>query len=128
MPLEIFRKKTEGYKHNLSLDPPSVYVVLQDGEESDHDVILHLVSVCPYEAQDYLDSGEVMVDSVAMPDPEPEPGQDPQEPTEEVAETIDDPEAVPIDVETNELETPEAGSTAGAKDSDKLDDSGGPTA
>jgi hypothetical protein len=87
-----------------------------------------LASVCPYEAQDYLNSGEVMVDPVAMPDLEPGPGQDPQEPTEEVAETTDNPEAVPIDVETNELETPEAGSTAGAKDPDKLDDPGGPTA
>jgi hypothetical protein len=69
LPLEIFRKETEGYKHNLSLDPPSIYVVLQDDDEGDHDVIPHLASVCPYEAQDYLDSGEVVVDSVAMPEP-----------------------------------------------------------
>lgn len=60
LPLEISRKETEGYKHNLSLDPPSVYVVLQDDDDGEHEVIPHLASVCPYEAQDYLDSGEVM--------------------------------------------------------------------
>ena len=68
LPLEIFRKETEGYKHNLSLDPPSVYVVLQDDDDGEHDVIPHLASVCPYEAQDYLDSGEEQVDAVAMPE------------------------------------------------------------
>ena len=69
LPLEIFRKETEGYKHNLSLDPPSIYVVLQDDDDGDHDVIPHLVTVCPYEAQDYLDSGEVVVETVPMPEP-----------------------------------------------------------
>lgn len=67
LPLEIFRKETEGYKHNLSLDPPSVYVVLYRDEDGDLEVFPHHVSVCPYEAQDYLDSSEVVVDSVPMP-------------------------------------------------------------
>lgn len=67
--VELFRRETEGYKHNLSLDQPAVYVVLREGEElEDHDVEPVLATVCPYEAQDYQDSGEEIVDKVAMPD------------------------------------------------------------
>jgi len=67
--IEIFPGETEGYKVNLSNRPPAVYVVLRAGEEAgDHDVEPFMVTVCPYEAQDYLDSGEDIVDGVAMPD------------------------------------------------------------
>ena len=34
----------------------------------DHEVLPFLVTACPYEAQDYLDSGEEQVDVVPMPD------------------------------------------------------------
>ncbi len=69
LPLEIFRKETEGYKYNLSLEQPSVFVVLREAEEEgEEDLMPFLVTVCPYEAQDYLDSGEEIVESVAMPE------------------------------------------------------------
>jgi hypothetical protein len=68
--LELFPKETEGYKLNLSQDPPRLYVVLRNEEEGrcDHEVVPFLVTACPYEAQDYLDSGEEQVDAVAMPE------------------------------------------------------------
>jgi hypothetical protein len=68
--LEMFRKETEGYKLNLSQNPPRLYIVLRDDDEGacEHDLVPFLVTVSPYEAQDYLDSGEDQVDAVAMPD------------------------------------------------------------
>ena len=68
--LELFPKETEGYKVNLSQDPPRLYVVLRNEEEGlcDHEVLPFLVTACPYEAQDYLDSGEEQVDVVPMPE------------------------------------------------------------
>jgi hypothetical protein len=70
LPLEIFRKETEGYKFNLSLEQPSVFIVLResDDEDDEHDLFPFLVTVCPYEAQDYLDSSEEIVESVPMPE------------------------------------------------------------
>ncbi len=69
LPLELFRKETEGYKVNLSQTPPRLFVVLRQNEDPDvpHDFLPFLVTACPYEAQDYLDSGEEIVDAVALP-------------------------------------------------------------
>ena len=72
LPLEIFSKETEGYKYNLSLDQPLVFIVLRNSDDEEqegcqHEVFPFLVTVCPYEAQDYLDSGEEVVDNVPMP-------------------------------------------------------------
>ena len=69
LPLELFRKETEGYKYNLSLDQPSVFVVLRDDDDDgSNEVIPFMATVCPYEAQDYMDSSEETVQSVPMPD------------------------------------------------------------
>ena len=67
--LELFRKETEGYKVNLSQEPPCVFVIVRPNEdpEIDHEVLPFKVTACPYEAQDYLDSGEETVEPVAMP-------------------------------------------------------------
>lgn len=67
--LELFRKETEAYRVNLSQDPPRVFVGLHHGAdlESRHDVVPFLVTASPYEAQDYLDSGEEIVEAVTMP-------------------------------------------------------------
>lgn len=67
LPLEIFSGETEGYKYNLSLDPPVVYVVLDPEAEGAHETEASLVTVCPYEAQDYLDASENEVQSTPMP-------------------------------------------------------------
>ena len=67
--LELFRRETEGYKFNLTHEPPRLFVVLRGGEDgdSDHDVVPFLITACPYEAQDYMDSGEELVEAVIMP-------------------------------------------------------------
>jgi len=67
LPIEIFRGETEGYKYNLTLEEPSVYVVLDPDAEGENPVDVSLATVCPYEAQDYLDGSEVLVERVPMP-------------------------------------------------------------
>ncbi len=67
--LELFRKETEGYRVNLSQEPPRLFVVLRDLEdpEVEHPLVPVFVTACPYEAQDYLDSANDLVEPVAMP-------------------------------------------------------------
>lgn len=67
--LELFRKETAGYRVNLSQEPPRLFVVLRDPEDPAvaHPFVPILVTACPYEAQDYLDSGSELVEPVAMP-------------------------------------------------------------
>lgn len=70
LPLELHRKETEAYKANLANRQPAIYVVLETVEEADaeFEVSARLVTASPYEAQDYLDSGETIVEGVPMPD------------------------------------------------------------
>ena len=70
LPLNLFPKETEGYKLNLSQSPPRLFIVLRATEDPDceHECLPFLVTACPYEAQDYLDSSEELVEVVAMPD------------------------------------------------------------
>ena len=66
--LEVFRRETEGYKYNLSLPEPLVFVVLRAGEDDDeNDIELDHVTACPYEAQSCMDADGLTVDSVPMP-------------------------------------------------------------
>lgn len=66
--LELFRRETEGYRVNLSQTPPSIYVVMRPGEEEDdHEFEPFLLTACAFEAQDYLDTGEELVEAVPMP-------------------------------------------------------------
>ena len=67
--MEVHRAETEAYLVALSNDPPTCYVVLRDSEDPDaeHDVEVFLVTANAYEAQDYLDSGDEIVEAVPMP-------------------------------------------------------------
>ncbi len=69
--IELHRKETSAYLVNLENDPPVIYVVLRDAEEDDGEdalpVLVETVSVSPFEAQDFLDSGEDVVEPIAMP-------------------------------------------------------------
>jgi hypothetical protein len=70
VPLELFRKETDSYKFNLEGEEPAIYIVLSDEDDDDDDdrpLGVHMVTACPYEAADYLDSGEQIVEPVAMP-------------------------------------------------------------
>ena len=66
--LEIFGKDTEGYKYNLGHDQPIVYVLLRYDEDAENGIVPFLATVCPYEAQAYLDGDEDLVEPVPMPD------------------------------------------------------------
>ena len=67
VPLELFRTDTEAYLHGLSTKIPSIYVIMRDGVGVDPlDVVLATAS--PYEAQDYADTGEELVEKVPMPE------------------------------------------------------------
>ena len=51
----------------LAMDPPSVYVVMRPDEEGGaHEHVVFLVTASPYEAQDYADTGEELVEKVPM--------------------------------------------------------------
>lgn len=66
--LELHRADVEAYKVALSMDPPAVFVVLRPEETpgAPHDIAVHAITANAYEAQDYLDSGEEMVEAVPM--------------------------------------------------------------
>jgi len=68
VPLELFRGETEGYKVNLSNNPPHIYIVLSPGEEvDDPEVVVHLVTACPFEAESYTEDSDQLVEGVPMP-------------------------------------------------------------
>lgn len=65
--LELHGAETEAYLHGLAAAEPAIYVVMREGQgEAPLDVVL--VTASPYEAQDYTDSGEELVEKVPMPD------------------------------------------------------------
>ena len=66
--VEIHRTDTEAYLDCLSADPPLVFVVLQEELEGEHEVTPFLATVSTYEAQDYADAGENIVEGVPMPE------------------------------------------------------------
>ncbi len=67
VPLELFRTDTEAYLQGLSAKTPAIYVVMRDGAgDAPLDVVLATAS--PYEAQDYADTGEELVEKVPMPE------------------------------------------------------------
>ncbi|MDJ0638768.1 MAG: DUF3305 domain-containing protein [Paracoccaceae bacterium] len=66
VPLELHGAEAEAYLHELTAEVPCVYVVMRLGAgERPLDIVL--VTASPYEAQDYTDSGEEIVEKVAMP-------------------------------------------------------------
>ena len=69
VPLELYRTDTEAYLTALAESAPCVYVVLRESESATQDKPLDvlLVTASPYEGQDYADTGEEIVEKVAMP-------------------------------------------------------------
>ena len=65
----LHRKETEGYQANLADGAPVIYVVLRPAEDDNelHEISAVSATVSPYDAQDFLDSGEDIVEAVAMP-------------------------------------------------------------
>ncbi len=67
--LELYRTDTDAYLNGLSCETPMLYVVMRNAGTHDElgDVDLLLVTASPYEAQDYMDSGEEVVEPIPMP-------------------------------------------------------------
>ena len=66
VPLELHGADAEAYLHGLTAQVPSLYVVMRQGA-GEHPLDILLVTASPYEAQDYTDSGEEIVEKVPMP-------------------------------------------------------------
>lgn len=70
-PLELglYRDETEDYRINLTAERPYVYAILQPDEDFDspHEVKVAHVTVSPFEAGSYGQSGDEIIDSVPMP-------------------------------------------------------------
>lgn len=69
LPLTLYVSDAEAYAHELQARTPSIYVVLrQDEQAGDLPWTVALVTASPYEAQDYCDSAEELVEKITMPD------------------------------------------------------------
>lgn len=67
LPLTLHRADVEAYKVSLTMSPPSVFVVLRRDGRGVRDVSVHAVTASAFEAQDYQDGGEDVVEAVPMP-------------------------------------------------------------
>ncbi len=65
--LELWRKETEAYLAELATRSPSVYVILRETLCHEPGIEVVLATVSPFEAQDYADTGEEIVEQVPMP-------------------------------------------------------------
>lgn len=63
--LELHRSDTEGYRLNLSQEPPRLWVALRDGESGEP--VPFFVTACAHEAEVYQVSGSEIVETVPMP-------------------------------------------------------------
>lgn len=68
VPLTLWRTDTEAYLVALSARPPAVFAVLRPTGEAERPYDLHAVTASAYEAQDYGDNGEDVVEAVPMPE------------------------------------------------------------
>lgn len=67
-PLELHRSETEAYLQGLSAKTPCIYVVLRKQDSATNPLEVTLVTASPFEAQDYADTGEEIVEKIPMPD------------------------------------------------------------
>ena len=67
VPLELHGAETEAYVQNLQTDQPSIYALLRESSDSDRPLDVTLVTASPFEGQDYADTGEDIVEKIAMP-------------------------------------------------------------
>lgn len=70
VPLELHRSEVESYRISLMMKPPSLFVVLNKGinTHNEHGIDVHLVTASADEGQNFQDSGEVIVETVPMPE------------------------------------------------------------
>ena len=70
VPMDLHHTGTEGYRTSLMMTPPSVFVVLDKGENAgnEHGIAVHTVTANADLALDWQDSYEMIVEPVAMPE------------------------------------------------------------
>lgn len=70
VPMELHRTEVESYLISLAMTPPSLFVILDHGENAsnEHGIDVHLVTASADRAQLYQDGSEVIVEPVAMPE------------------------------------------------------------
>lgn len=66
LPLVLWRTDTEAYLHALGARVPTVAVVMRPTTDPQRPLDVFRVTASPYEAQDYQDSGEEIVELVPM--------------------------------------------------------------
>jgi len=68
--LNLHRRETEALRLNLMLDAPELYVVLRENEDTGSDFPYQpfLVTASSYDAQDFEDVGDDIIEKVAMPE------------------------------------------------------------
>ena len=67
VPLTLYRSDTEAYVHGLAANVPCLYVICRETRDPARPLEVVMVTASPYEAQDYTDSGEEIVEKVPMP-------------------------------------------------------------
>ncbi|MBM1633577.1 DUF3305 domain-containing protein [Sulfitobacter mediterraneus] len=65
--LELHGAETDAYLHGLAAQVPCLYVVMRETDDAARPFDLVLITASPYEAQDYADNGEDVVEKIAMP-------------------------------------------------------------
>jgi len=70
-PIELHRKETPAYVVNLESTDPAVYVVACEAKDARAALPyeVRLVTLSPFEAQDFLDIGEDIVEAIPIADP-----------------------------------------------------------
>ncbi len=70
VPMDLHHTETEGYRTSLMMTPPSVFVVLDKGENADNEygIAVHTVTASSDLALDWQDSAEMIVEPVPMPE------------------------------------------------------------
>lgn len=65
--LELFAGESEAYLTTVSDKEPAVYVVMRAAVDTDRPLDAFLITASPFEAQDYTDNGEDIVEKIPMP-------------------------------------------------------------
>ena len=67
--LNLHRKDTEALRLNLMLPEPELYVVLRESDEdSEFPFKPYMVTASSYDAQDFTDAGDDIIEKLAMPE------------------------------------------------------------
>ena len=64
--LELFSTDTEAYLQGISDRTPAIYVILRQRDDGEPPIEVAHVTASPYEAQDFADSSEDLVEKVPM--------------------------------------------------------------